>query len=273
MPIRLRDQQHGPKAKSDKKPISISSPAMKWSGFLLTCVCTVGISVFQRGLLKMDAYATLDDFSAAISDPANGLMGLASTAATCSLIAAMALPLYAKLVYEEWKRITERADKKDFFLRLFLCALISEIPYDLAMSAKVLELDLQNPVWGLLLCAVMLEVLHIPKPRSQAASAVLQAIVVIGALAWALLGRIHLGTSLVLLATLFYFLEGNRYLAALGGVLFTIPQFPAPFGMLFVWWFEPDEEKDSRFPNLFYLLYPAQLLVFGGIGLLLAKLA
>ncbi|MDE7260813.1 MAG: conjugal transfer protein TraX [Oscillospiraceae bacterium] len=269
MAIRLRDRQVDPWIQPGGRLISLPSTAMKWTGLLLTCVNSLGIAVFQRGLLKMDTYATIEDFTAAVADPANGLMGLASTAAACVLIAAMALPLYAKLIYEGWKRVT---DKKTFFLRLALCALVSEIPYDLAINGRLLEFDVQNPAWSLLLCAAMLEVLHIPKPRSKIASALLQAVTVAGALAWAVLLRFYLGTSMVLLAALFYFLEGNRSLSTLGGVLFTMPQFPAPFGMLFVHWYEPNEEKDAKLPNLFYILYPVQLLVFGIVGLVLANL-
>lgn len=266
MALRLRDRQTQPWMQPGGRFITISSTAMKWTGLLLTCLSSLGIAVFQRGLLKMDTYASLEDLSTAMADPSNGVMGLASTAVTCSLIAAMALPLYAKLVYEGWKRME---DKRPLLLRLALCALVSEIPYDLAMNGRLLELEAQNPVWGLLLCAAMLEVLRLPKPRAKAASALLQILIVAGALAWALLLRVYMGTSLVLLAALFYFLEGNRTLSTLGGVLFTLPQFPACFGMLFVHWYEPNEEKDAKYPKLFYLLYPAQLLVFGLIGLLL----
>lgn len=270
MPVRLRDRQSQPWLQPGRRFITMSSTALKWTGFLLTCLGSLGIAVIQRGLLKMDAYTTTDEMLAVIADPANGLMGLVSGSATCALIFSMALPLYAKLIYEGWKRIE---DRKLFFLRLLLCALVSEIPYDLVMSGEVLDAGLQNPVWGLLICAAMLEVLRIPKPRSKAASALLQVVILIGALAWALLLQVYLGTAMVILVALFYFLEGNRGLSTLSGVIFTMPQFPAPFGMLFTYWYEPDEEKDQKFPNLFYILYPAQLLVFGVTGLLLERFA
>lgn len=268
MALRLRDRQTQPWLQPGGRFITMSSAAMKWTGLLLTCLSSLGVAVFQRGLLKMDHYATLDDLAEALADPASGAMSAASMAVTCSLIASMALPLYAKLIYEGWSRTENR---NAFFTRLALCALVSELPYDLAMNGRFLEFDVQNPVWGLLLCAAMLEVLRLPKPHSRVASALIQIAIMAGALAWALLLRIYLGTSLVLLVALFHFLEGNRTLSTLGGVLFTLPQFPAPFGMLFVHWYEPDEAKDARFPRLFYLLYPAQLLAFGLIGLILRR--
>ncbi len=270
MPARLRDRQSQPWLQPGGRFIKMSSTALKWTGFLLTCLGSLGTAVIQRGFLKIDSYATADEMLSAVSDPASGLMGLASGAATCVMIFSMALPLYAKLLYEGWKRMEER---KPFFLRLLLCALASEIPYDLVMSGKPFDIDLQNPAWGLLLCAAMLEVLRIPKPRSKIASALLHVVILIGALAWPLLLRIYMGTAMVILTALFYFLEDNRVLSTLGGAIFTMPQFPAPFGMLFAYWYEPDGEKDKRFPNLFYILYPAQLVVFGAAGLLLKQFA
>lgn len=267
MAIRLRDRQSQPWMRPGGKFITLSGTALKWTGLLLTCLSSLGVAVFQRGLLRMDEYATLDDLSAAMADPANGLMSLASAAVTCSLIASMAIPLYAKLVYEGWK---QTGDKNRFFLRLLLCALASEIPYDFAMNGKLLDFSVQNPAWGLLLCAAMLEVLRIRKPASRAASVLLQILIVAGALAWTLLLRVYLGTTLVLLVAMFWFLEGNKNLVLLGGALFTLPQFPAPFGMMFVHWYEP-EEKEIKYPALFHLLYPVQLLVFGVIGMLLRR--
>ena len=264
MALRLRDRQSQPWMRPGGRFITLSGAALKWTGLLLTCLSSLGVAVFQRGLLRMDEYATLEDLSAAMADPANGLMSLASAAVSCSLIAAMAIPLYAKLVFEGWK---QAEDRNRFFLRLFLCALASEIPYDFAMNGKLLEFGVQNPAWGLLLCAVMLEVLRMRKPKSRAASALLQILVVAGALAWALLLRVYLGTTLVLLVAMFYFLEGNKNLTILGGILFTLPQFPAPLGMMFVHWYEPGEKKPLKYPALFHALYPLQLLVFGLIGM------
>lgn len=264
MAVRLRDRPRQPGGSF----ISVSGAVMKWTGFALTCLSSLGVAVFQRGLLKMDAYPTLEDLARALSDPANGTMNLASMAVTCSLLAAMAIPLYAKLVYEGWKRV---GDRRRLFLSLALCALAAEVPYDLAMNGTPLDWSIQNPAWGLLLCAAMLEMFRLAKARSRVGSALLQILVVAGAVTWTVLLRVYVGMTLVLLAALFHFLEGRRGLSALGGVLLTLPQFPAPFGMLLVHWYEPDEKEDGKYPGLFYILYPAQLLAFGVIGVLLRR--
>ena len=260
MAIRLRDRQ------ASRKALTMSGTMLKWTGLLLTCLSSLSVAVLQRGLLKMDSYSTVEEMTEALAISTDGARSLASMAVTCSLISAMALPLYAKLVYEGWMRMEE---KKPFFLRLLLCALISEVPYDLAMSGTVWEPAIQNPAWGLFLCAAMLEVIRLPKPRSRFASGLLQVLIVAGALTWSLLLQVYLGPVMILLVTLFYYMAGNKTFATLGGALLTFPQFPAPLGMLVVHWYAPDEDREDKRPNLFYILYPAQLLVFGIIGLLL----
>lgn len=45
---------------------------------------------------------------------------------------------------------------KKYSWRLLLCALISEIPYDLAMSGKIISFDHQNIIWSLLIGLIML---------------------------------------------------------------------------------------------------------------------
>ena len=96
MALRLRDRESQPWMKPGGRFITMSSTAMKWTGLLLTCLSSLGVAVFQRGLLKMDRYATLEDLSEALADPSSGAMRLASMAVVCSLVAAMALPLYQR---------------------------------------------------------------------------------------------------------------------------------------------------------------------------------
>lgn len=260
----MESERQEERTRRERSRFTISATALKWIGLVLTCLSSVGVAVIQRGLLKIDAYTTMEDFAAAMADPASGMMGLGAMAVGCSLLATMAAPLYAKVVYEGWKR---SPDRRRLMLRLALCALASEIPYDFAMSGSPLGWSIQNPVWGLLLGVVMLEAMSRLKFERAAVSALAQGLVVIAALALTVLLGPYMGTTLVLLAALFRFLEGNWTMASLGAALLTANQFPAPLGMLLAHWYEPDEEE--RRPLLFYILYPAQLLVFGAAGMLL----
>ena len=234
-----------------------SGSELKWVGFVCLCLSSFSIAVLQRGVMALDSYASTQELYEAMK-PGSGMISWATAAVFCSLIATLAIPLYAKLLCEGFRHTSS---VKRYILRLALCALVSEIPYDFAMNGKLLDFSVQNPVWALVVAAVMLAILRQWKFSSKAAAAGFSAVVVLAAVAWPLLLRVQLGPSLVLLTALFHFAGNRRTLAALAGAALTLPQFPAPFGVLLVHWYDGSKGKTDR--RLFYVLYPAQLLAFG----------
>lgn len=244
--------------------VRLSLRTLQWIGLILVSLRSFSIAVLQRGVLKLDNDGAMDALNEAMK-PGGGVMGWVTGAVLCSLLAALSIPLFAKVAYESWKRAK---GSKRYFTGLVLCALISEIPYDFAMSGKLVDWSAQNPVWGLLLAVIALELLRPWRPRSVAGNILFKAVVTFAALAWALLLRVHMGPLLVLLTALFCFAEKREIVSLLGGVLLTLLQFPAPIGMVFVNWY--DENKDGSSSKLFCLLYPVQLAIFGLLGMLLA---
>ena len=230
--------------------VRLSLRTLQWIGLILVSLRSFRIAVLQRGILKLDN---------------DGAMGWVTGAVLCSLLATLSIPLFAKVAYESWKRTK---GSKRYFTGLVLCALISEIPYDFAMSGKLVDWSAQNPVCGLLLAVIALELLRPWRPRSVAGNILFKVLVTFAALAWALLLRVHMGPLLVLLTSLFCFAEKRKIVSLLGGVLLTLLQFPAPIGMVFVNWY--DANKDGNSSKLFCLLYPVQLAIFGLLGMLLA---
>lgn len=243
--------------------VRLSGRALLWTGFALTCLGSVSAAVLQRGILKLGGEGSLEALSQAMK-PGGGAMVWATWAVLCSLAATLAIPLYVKLVYEAGRA---GADPKRLLGGLAACALASEVPYDLAMSGKLLDMGTQNPAWGLLLAAILLEILRRWKPAPAAGKAAFRVLVVAAALAWALLLRVYMGVMVVLLAALFHFAARHKAAAMLGGIALTLPQFPAPLGLLFVHWY--DGEKPWGPAGRFLALYPAQLLVFGLAGMCL----
>lgn len=228
MAIRLKDRPHPAEGEPARRLIGLSGTTLKWIGFALTCAYTLGVAVFQRGLLGIEALDGMEALSDALLAEEGG--NIASAVVSCGLLSTLAIPIYGRLLYEEWK---QAPGKSGLLLRLALCALAAEIPYDLAITGRPLDFNNQNPAWALLLCAVMLEIIRVQRPGSRVWSAVVRIFVVAAALAWALLLRIHLGTLFVLLTALYLFTDGSAPLiASFGGAMLTFSQFPAPLGML-----------------------------------------
>lgn len=246
------------------KMVRLSGRALQWIGLALACLSSFSAAVIQRGVLGLDREGAMEAVSEAMK-PGGDAMGWATGAVLCSLAAALMIPVFAKAAYEGWKH-AESADR--YLLGVFLCALLSEIPYDFAMNGRPLDWSAQNPVWGLLLAVIALEITRRWRMKSKAADVAFRALAVFAAVAWALLLRVHLGPLLVLLTVLFHFAAKKPAVVIAGGMLLTLVQFPAPVGMAFVHWYEGEEGWNAgRLPGL---LYPVQLVAFGLLGAVLS---
>lgn len=239
------------------KLFRLSGEALQWIGFVMACLSSFSIAILQRGVLGLDRKGAMAAVSEAMK-PGGTAMGWATGAVFCSLLSTLAIPIFAKLTYEGWKRSTAPGK---YLAGLAVCALISEIPYDFAMNGKLLDRSAQNPVWGLLLAAVTLEITRRWTMKSAAGNLAFRAMIVCAALIWAMLLRVQMGTVMVLLAALFCFAEEKPVITIAGGALLTLVQFPAPAGMAFVYWY--DGEKQMGSGKLLAILYPIQLLAFG----------
>lgn len=247
-----------------RRLLELSGSTLKWIGLALVSLGTFSVAVLQRGVLQLDGYTNQTLYAAL--QPGSELFGTVSAAVACTLLSALALPVYAKLVYEGWKHTS---DIKRYLLRLALCALVSEIPYDLAYRGTWFDPAAQNPVWGLLLTALMLEIIKRYGERPGVIGVVLKALFITAAAVWATLCQSQLGVMFVLLAALQYCFEGSMVATMLGGIALTLLQFPAPFGMLAIYWYGGRPGKTPRW--LFYVLYPAQLVLFALCGGLVAR--
>lgn len=253
-----------PACRPGVKMVSLSGKTLQWIGFILVCLSSFSIAILQRSVLKLDEEGAMEAVSEAMK-PGGQAMGWATGAVLCSLASTLAIPVFAKLLYEGWKRAES---KKVLFVRLAACAAISEIPYDFAMNGKLVDWSVQNPVWGLLLAVIALEITHRWRMKSKLTDWAFRGLIVAVALLWALMLRVYLGAVLILLPVLFCFAAKWNWVTLLGGVLLTLLQFPAPLGMAFVYWYDT-EEKDAGYGKSLYILYPVQLLLFGTAAFLM----
>ena len=241
------------------REVRCSGDFLKWMGFLCICMGTASTAIFQNGILNVSGESLYD-----LLEPGRGMMGVASCAVVLMLLSAMAIPIYARLLYEGWKHTSS---VKWYFLRLGGIALLSEAPYDWAMQGKWVDMSQQNPVWGLVLALVMLEIFRRYGEGKGTAKFLLKVLVLFAACLWALLIQSYMGVLTILLIASFYFLANHKKASFWVVLLLSCMQFPAPFGMLFAHWYDGSKPKAPS--GLFYALYPLQLVVFGFIGQIL----
>lgn len=68
-------------------------------------------------------------------------------------IGRLAFPIFAFQVAEGWAR---SHDRRRYFLRLALCGLLSEVPFDLALNGRLIDPGYQNVLWTFCIAAAAL---------------------------------------------------------------------------------------------------------------------
>lgn len=225
------------------------SPALvKWIGLVCLCFGSLSASLIQQGILGGTPLEQLGESPA--------LTAWANAAVVCTAISYLAIPIYARLVYEGVRRTS---NFRRYLLRLAALALLAEIPYDLVWTGAAIDWSTQNPVWGIAIAAVMA---RLDETRAQPGTrgSVLQCLTMLMAAAWALVFRSQFGLLTVLLTAVLELFSGKRGAASLAGGFLCCLQLPAPLGMLVSYWYDGAKGKPAKYR--FYLLYLAQLLLF-----------
>ena len=174
----------------------------------------------------------------------------------------IAFPIYCFLLVEGF---FHTKSKKKYAFRLFLFALISEIPFDLAFQNSFFSLQLQNVFWTLLfglLCMTALE-----KQKQAALSKALAYNIQISNSLFIILFFVGLATILktdyygigIVLIVIFYYYHNNRKTACIIGYLcFLWEPFSLPAFLCLPLY---NGKRGLSLKYLFYVFYPLHLLL------------
>ncbi len=183
-------------------------------------------------------------------------------------IGRLAFPIFCFFLVEGFEHTR---DRKKYALRLFLFALISEIPFDLAFSARVLEFEYQNVFFTLLIGLLTLLAFHAVEERKDwhpLIRTILLALVVAAGMGLALWMKTDYDAKGVMCILLLYVFRKKRSIQILAGCLF------------FSWWELPalasffllalyNGTRGLRMKYFFYLFYPVHLLILYAVCLLM----
>ncbi len=204
--------------------------------------------------------------------------------------------LFAFFISEGMRRTGNRMR---YLIRLALLAVISEIPFDLCRSHAAAGPPLQNTIFTLLLGALLIAVWDVLDPLQKRCLPLLyllraSAVIMFGAAATLL--HVDYGFAGVYAILLFYllYLRTEQFTAKFGfavmGLFFLSPYIEDPailttsfpmagfllmmtqvVGLLALWPIERYNGKKGRMPHrvICYLFYPAHLLLFYGLSVLI----
>lgn len=235
-------------------------PSFTGSGLkLFACaamlIYSIGIVIVERGLLQLDQY-TQESFSQALAENSD-LMVLAGVGSVMQLIGGLAIPIFAFLLVEGVKHTSGYGK---YLLTMAAFALISEVPYDLAMSGKVWDLSHQNGLVAMTICLLMLYFLQMLEEKRGVAWSAAKVVLILCAVLWVSIFRAECGLCLVLLTAVFYVFYEKNVLKMVLGMAVSLMYVTGPLAFYGIWCYS-GERKDRFSKYVFYAFYPAHLLV------------
>lgn len=220
----------------------------------------IGIAIIEKGLINLDQY-TRTELTQAMAEDSN-LMFLAGLGSVMQLIGGLAVPIFAFLLVEGFQKTSNYGK---YLLSMVIFALISEIPYDLANSQKLIDWSSQNALLTMCICLLMLYFLKFFEDKKGFIYKVACFIIVVCGVVWVTLFRAEFGLCMVLLVAVFYLFRAKNALKTFLGMMISLLYVTGPLSFYGIWCYT-EERKDKLPKYAYYVFYPLHLLVLGLIA-------
>lgn len=246
------------------RPRGTSRQGTRIWGLLFIALGTAGQCILQNGYLGVGT-SSGEELLKLMENPDN--LALATVAIVLQFVLACGVPIFSFLLVEGFLRTSSL---KNYILRVAGVAVLSEIPFNLAMSGKWIDLDSRNPVFGLVLALVVLYLLRYYAGTS-IKNILIKILVVVIAILWVEMLRIHDAAAVVVMVTVLWALRKKRTWQIFGGcaamflcTAFSLFYLAAPITFLVVHFYNEELGEENKVVN--YLAYPVLLLVIGLAG-------
>lgn len=242
------------------KTPTITADGLKLFACVTMLIQTIGIAVIENGIIQIDQY-TQEGLSAAMAENSS-LMMWAGVGSVMQLIGGLAIPVFAFLLVEGFRNTS---DIRRYVLSVLAFALISEVPYDLAVSGTLWDISTQNGMVSMAICLLMLCCLKMVETQKGAVGLFGRFFIVLGAILWVTLLRAQYGLCLVLLTAVFYLLYARNVLKTVLGAVISLMYVTGPLAFYPIWCYN-GERKNRIHKYIYYAFYPVHLLVLGWIA-------
>lgn len=251
-----------------KKKNGINGNTLRAWGLIFLVCGVIGRGVIQTWILGVGSITAEQLLS--VMGSSDQAMRLATISLILQAVETCAIPIFALILTEG---VQHTSDFQAYFLRIFALALLTEIPYNLAISGKFLDLGTRNPVFSLVLCLVMLY-LYSRFPAGKFINSVIKVIISAVAILWCEMLKIEFGSAMILVTAVLWALRKNplyrNFAGAAAAIVCTVfsPFFlAAPMGFMAVHLYNGEQSTNSRIVN--YLAYPCILMAAAAVGLML----
>lgn len=239
---------------------SFSGTALKTIACIIMLIDHIGASCIEAGLLlpKLE--------TGEVSGGAWDQLSLFQLDRVLRFTGRLAFPIFCFLLVEGF---VHTRDVKKYVRRLFLFALISEVPFDLAFFRTPFALDHQNVYWTLALG--VLAMAGLKRFEKENGLPGWQGIVWAGGCAaLALAANTDYNAIGVIIICALYLTRADRKRQCLAGALLFLFELTATLAFVLVWFYNGQRGACSPLQKkAFYWFYPVHLLVLAGITNLL----
>lgn len=245
-----------------ERSAGLRSNALHTWAMLLTTLGILGQSFLQNrflGMGQISVQTLLETMQAS-----NSAMLIATTALVFRALETCAVPIFAFLLVEGYQHTS---DFQKYIFRVFCVAAASEIPYNLAMSGKLLDFSSRNPAFALVVGLLMLYLYDRYAERT-VKNTLCKVMITVAALVWPLMLNIRYGGCLMMITAVLWAFRKKPLQRGIAGATLcaacsvSSPFFlAAPMGFLIIHFYNGEKGPENRVAN--YLAYPVLLLVIG----------
>ncbi len=235
----------------------MSSANLKIYGCITAFFYTLSFTVIQNGLIHVWDYGPGELAEAMARDP--NLMMLSTWGTVFQLIGGLSIPVFAFLLVEGFVRTHHL---RAYFLRVLVFAIISEVPFDFAMSMRPWDLSGQNVMFTYLFCLVMLYGLRLFRDQKGFRFWVVRILIILATIFWSILINSQFALATILLCAVYYIMYDSKGMRLVVGAAVGLMYITAPLSTYALWKFNGERGK-VRNKYIYYVLYPAHLLILG----------
>lgn len=248
------------------KPSGITQNGLRLWGFVFLTLGVFSQCIIQNGWIGANSITNEELFAA--MEQNSSLMYIVPLSLVGQAFGTCAVPIFSLMLVEGFMHTS---DLKNYFLRVLGLAVLSEIPYNLAMEGKWFALESRNPVFGLILAMVVLYMFQKYSGKGWKNFAI-KAVMLVAAIVWAAMLHVEWGEGTVLITAALWACRNKTTFRTIVGIstaalctLFSMYYIAAPMGFLAIHAYNGQRGDQNRAVN--YLAYPVILLAMGLSGL------
>jgi len=246
----------------------ITVNALRTWGVIFLAAGVIGRGVIQNHILGFSGLNTEQMLQ--IMETSDTAMNYATLSIVMQALEVCAVPIFAVLLVEG---ILHTSDFSNYFTRVLGLALLTEIPYNLAMGRGILDFGSRNPVFSLVL-GMLLIFFYQRFSSSGFRNLMVKILVTVAALVWARMLKIEFGAPVIVILVVMWGLREKPMYRNFAGASAAIacsllsPFFLAsPMSFLAIHMCNWERGEENRTLN--YLMYPGMLLIATLVGIVL----